>query len=159
MSVAIVSAETTAKIADLIYRVTMWGFEQEHFDFSERAKNYIKSIWEDIDGEREEHIYKALRDLNRNSYNTRYKECDVDPFVDYPFEHKKFKYSEGFYKHQNGPEDFQKLKSCQFFKYQCIEHDESPEVVEMYNVLEEIVNGVKDNIVMNAFEWRQAKWE
>jgi len=158
MSVMIASPETTAKIADLIYRVVRFGYEQERFSLSRKAENHIRLIWGKIDAEREQRINEALRALNRNSYNTRYKEKDVSPFVDYPYEHKQFKQSEGFFKGENGAEDYQKLKSVQFFIYQCDEHDKSSEAVKMFSVLKEIQYFLTYNIIKNTPEWKSAKW-
>jgi hypothetical protein len=96
--------------------------------------------------------------LNRNSYETRYKELDVEPFVDYPYVYKRFKYSEGFYRGETGAEEIQKLKSVQFFKYQCDEHDESPDFVKMFRVLEELERNLTVMAICNLPEWKAAKW-
>jgi hypothetical protein len=158
MSVMMASADTMAKVAELIYRVVHWGYEQERFSFSSESAVYIKSIWGDIDGDREQRIYEALRELSRNSYNARYKESGVAPFVDCPYEYSSFKRSENWHMAENGPEDYQKLKSVQFLKYQCDEHDNSPNAIQMFKALEEIEHHLTRNIVENSPEWKAAKW-
>jgi hypothetical protein len=154
----IASAETTAKIADLIYRVAKWGYEQERFTLSNASDAFIKSIWGDVDEQREQRIYEALRELNRNSYETRYKELEVEPFVDCPYAYKRFERSEGFHRGENGAEEIQKLKSVQFFKYQCDEHNKSPDSVNMFKVLEELERNLAGIAISNMPEYKAAKW-
>lgn len=159
MSIMMANVGTTAKIAEMIYRVMKFGYEQERFTFSYESANYIKSIWGDIDEEREQCIYEALRALNRNSYNTRYKQSDVPPFIDSPYKYQCFKRSEEFYKGENGAEDIQKIKNVQFFYYQCDEHDNNPEAVKMFKVMEEIEYHLIRGVISNMPEWKAAKWE
>jgi hypothetical protein len=154
----IASAETTAKIAELIYRVAMWGYEQERFSFSSESQNFIRLIWGDVETNREQRIYEALRQLNRNSYETLYKESGVEPFVDYPYVYKYFERSEGFHRGENGAEEIQKLKSVQFFKYQCGEHDKSPDSVKMFRVLEELERNLTGIAISNIPEYKAATW-
>jgi len=158
MSVQIAGAETTAKVAELIYRVMNWGYEQERFSFSWEAQNTIRSIWGDTNCYREQCIYEALRSLNRNSYNTRYKGCDVEPYIDHPYVYARFKRAEGWHMGVNGAEDYQKLKSVQYLTYQCADHDRSPESEKLYAVLGEIVHHLKTNIIENEPAWKDAAW-
>ena len=159
MSVIITSADTMSKIADLIFRVVTWGYDQERFMFSQESENHIKSIWGSVECEREKRIYEALQKLNRNSYNTRYRKSNVEPFVNYPYEYKRFKRSESFHSGKNGPEDYQKLMNVKFLRYQCADHNNSPEAVKMYAVLDELVIKLMTVIIENTPEWKAAKWE
>ena len=158
MSVMIASAETTAKIAELIYRVVKWGYEQELFSFSRESQDFIRRIWGSVESECKQRIYEALRQLNRNSYETRYRESDVEPFVDYPYVYKRVERSEAFHRGENGAEEIQKLKSVQFFKYQCDEHDKSPDYVSMFKVLEELERNLTGITISNIPEYKAAKW-
>lgn len=159
MSVMIASADTISKVANLIYCAVEFGYNNSGFSFSHDSTNTIRSIWGDVDCQRAQRIYEALQDLNRNSYETRYKESDVDPFIAEPYRYKYFKRSAEFYRGENGAENVQKLKSVQFLKYQCADHDNSPQAVKLYRVLSEIVKRLSENIIDNMELYKSAKWE
>ena len=159
MSVQIASAETIAKIAELVYRVVCYGYEQERFTFSVEAQNTIRSIWGNVECYREQRIYDALRSLNYNSYNTRYNESNDEPYIDHPYKYAYFKRAEGWHKGENSAEDYQKLKSIQYLIYQCADHDKSPELEKLYSVLTELVHHLKNNIIENEPHWKDAAWE
>ena len=159
MSVMIAGVETTAKIADLIYRIVKWGYEQERFTLSNASVDFVRSIWGSVDGEREQRIFEVLQSLNYNSYDARYGGKANEQYEYAPYKPARFKKTDEFYRGENGSADYQKLKSVQFFKYQCDEHDNSPVSVKIYALLEEIERSLLYNTIQNTPEWKMAKWE
>lgn len=162
MSVHVARGETTAKIADMIFRIVKWGYEQERISLSSESIDYIRSIWGSVDCERELRIYEALQDLNLNSYNTCYQHLidkgTIESSSMEPYTPSRFKRSEGFFMGENSPEDYQKLKSVMFFCYQCDNHDKKPNAEKMYNVLRELENGLLRYIIGNSPEYKTAIW-
>lgn len=145
MSVQVASAETTAKIANMIYRIVKWGYDQERISISHESIDYIRSIWSNVDCERELRIFEVLQEMNLNNYNACYKQSiengTIDSSVAEPYVYSCFKRSEGFSKGEVGTEDYQKIKSLMFFIYQCDAPPTTPDVTKMLNVLRELENG------------------
>ena len=162
MSVQVASAETTAKIANMIYRIVKWGYDQERISLSYESIDYIRSIWRNIDSEHELRIFEVLQEMNLNNYNTCYKQSiengTIASSVAEPYACSRFKRSEGFSKGEVGTEDYQKIKSLMFFIYQCDAHPTAPDTKKMLNVLRELENGLFHYIIENTPEYKDAIW-
>jgi len=162
MSVQVASVKTTAKIANLIYRIVKWGYEQERISLHYESIDYIKSIWGDVDSERELRIYEVLREINMNCYKTYYQHLiengTIDLSVVQPYVYSRFKRSEGFSMRENSPEDYQKLSSLMYFIYQCDGRDDDPSAEKMCKVLRELENGLLRYIIENTPEFKNAIW-
>ena len=162
MSVLIASAETTAKISDMIYRIVKWGYEQERISLSAESIDYIKSIWGAVDSERELRIFEALQALNLSDFNSYYKKSieneSINSPVAEPYSPSRFSRSEGFSIGENRPEDYQKLKSIIFFAYQCERHGKTPDEEKLYKVLCELKNGLFHYIIENSPDYKAAIW-
>jgi hypothetical protein len=159
MSVMIASAETTSKIASLLFCVVEYGFNHQRISLSSKSCDTIRKIIRQNRNAAERLIYEALQALNLNSYNTRYQGRHQEYVIQEPYKPAFFKSADGFYNGENGAEDYQKLKSVQFLLYQCDNHDGSEKHKKLYSVLDELVTVLGFYIIGNVAEYKSATWD